>query len=123
MRNSRQLVRVVPAQVEHWVFVDQVGQAVGPLLLVRLQPGLVALVSHKLVEQPRQSGCFPRAQDARQGQVTLLVEHVPLVLRQQRRAHAEGGEGLVKILASRLTSFGSGLLSLERSSAQEVFSL
>ena len=43
VRDSCQLLRVVPAQVEGGVLVDQVGQTVRTLLLVCLHPGPLAL--------------------------------------------------------------------------------
>jgi hypothetical protein len=90
--DGRQLARVVPAQVEHGILVDQVGQPIGARLLVRLQAGLVALGLDQLVEPPHDRPDRLRVEQAGQGQVALLVEPGPVIVRQQRGAGPERAE-------------------------------
>jgi hypothetical protein len=90
--DGRQLARVVPAQVEHGILVDQVGQPVGARLLVSLQAGPVALGLDQLVEPPHDRPHRVRVEQAGQGQVALLVELGPVGVGQQLRAGPERAE-------------------------------
>ena len=100
VRDGRELARVVPAQVEQRVLVDQVGQSVRALLPVRFQAGLVALGLDQLVEALHQRPHRGRVDQVGQGQVTLLVEQGPVGVGQQRGAGPERAEDPQHLLVS-----------------------
>ena len=70
------------ADLEALSLVRQVGQPVGALLLVHLDPGALPLLFHEGIE-PRPHGLHLRvAQDPGQRQVALLIEAALLLVGQ-----------------------------------------
>ena len=77
MRDAGQHSRVGKAGVEHRALVDEVGEPVGPRLLVHLDPGLIALGGEECGQAGADRGELGGGEDAGQRRVAVTVEPVP----------------------------------------------
>ena len=80
------------AGLEHRALVDQIGEPVGPGLLVHLDPGLVALGGQQFGQPGPDRRYLLSGQDAGQRRVAVAVEPVPGIRVQAGLGDAELGE-------------------------------